>query len=271
MRVMERQTPRAASLAEIERLRIRALADSVSGVCLAGAPAVRTAPNGLADIMRRGGRGHNLGVSGGLTLTKNSAAFTPPRLDTTMRSVRTGTRVEHYARVQRTTSHDATHDCFYPGPGDHLRPGMTQQIGGRTYNHYWRVSPQVSTLLRRGEQEHLDDALRAYQLTYQLIENTINALAAGREFGPATTPFEATRLAQAELARRLPAQLGTNPANWVRVLDRLLTQTRTRDTNGWHALDIDPPQTIGNRIIHPVVTTSTTRIGQVPSSRVVNY
>jgi len=247
------------------------MASRQDGVAIfrAGTPSARRPPNGLADIMRRGGQ-TALGVSGGLTLTKNAAAFTAPRFTTTTTHRRSGYRVEHFAAVQRTTSTDATHECFYPAPGQHLRPGMTQRIAGRTVNHYWDVSPQISTLIRNGEQEHLDDALRAYQLTYQCVENAINALA-GRQFGPANTPAEATELARRALAQSLPRQLGTDAANWARVLGRLLRQTQTRDSNGWHSLDIGPPRTRGNMILHPVTATSRTRIGRVPSSQVVNY
>ena len=147
---------------------------------------------------------------------------------------------------------------------------MTQKIGGRLFVHYWRISPNMSALIRRGEEEHLADAQRAYDLTYRLIADTINALV-GRRFGPARTPSDATNLAEAELARRLPRQLGTNPATWVAMLNRLLDLTKIRDTQGWHAVSADPPQTLGDRIIHPVATTQTTKIGRVPSSQIVNY
>ena len=147
---------------------------------------------------------------------------------------------------------------------------MSQRLGGRTVNHYWDISPQISTLIRNGEQEHLDDALRAYQLTYQCVETAVNSLV-GRQFGPANTPAEATELARQALAQILPRQLGTDPANWVRMLARLLTRTQARDSSGWHALDIGPPRTRGNMILHPVTTTTRTRIGRVPSAQVVNY
>src|SRR5262245_52658629 len=161
---------RPLSLAAIQALaatssRIRSLV-----VARAGTPESRAAASGMADILRRGGPG-SLGPSGGLTLIKSAAAFTAPRFVTTNQVQRSGSSVEHYAVVQRTTSSDATHESFYPGSGDHQRPGMTQVIGGRTYNHYWRVSQQVSDLIRQGEQEHLADALRAYELTYKLVED----------------------------------------------------------------------------------------------------
>jgi hypothetical protein len=256
-------------LARLQILATRAAEITEPLVVHAGAPASRGAPAGMGDILRRGAGG-SLGTSGGLTLIKSAAAFTAPRFVTVNQVNRSGSRVEHYAVVQRTSPGDATHESFYPAAGDHQRPGMTQVIEGRTYNHYWRVSQQVSDLIKQGEQEHLDDARRAYELTYKLIGDAINALATQR-FGPASTPAEAERMAEAALARKLPSQLGTNPATWVQVLDRLLGQTKTRDTKGWHALSIDPEITVNNMIIHPVSTTPTTQIGRVPSSQVVNY
>ena len=229
------------------------------------------APNGLGRIISRtGGGSTTLGTTGGLTLVKNAAAFTTPSFTTQNSSVRQDNVVNHFAQVQPTTSVDVIHECFYPGPGDHERPGMTQRIGSRVYTHYWRISQQISDLIRRGEEEHLEDSQRAYELTYKLITDTINSMV-GQRFGPAQTPAEATRLAEAELARRLPEQLGTDPRNWVEVLNRLLGQTQERDRNAWHAITTDPPKTIGTRIIHPVATTASTRIGQVSSSEVVKY
>jgi len=46
----------------------------------------------------------------------------------------------HYAVIQQTSFTDATHECFYPAAGDHQRPGMSQQVEGRTYDHYWRIT-----------------------------------------------------------------------------------------------------------------------------------
>jgi hypothetical protein len=147
---------------------------------------------------------------------------------------------------------------------------MTQRIGGKVFDHFWRISQQVSVLMRRGEEEHLADAERAYNLTYKLIADTINSMA-GHRCGPASNPREAERLAEAELAKRLPSQLGTDPRNWVETLNRLLVQTKERDRKGWHSIIIGPEFTEGNKIIHPVDTTESTRIGEVPSSDVVSY
>jgi hypothetical protein len=236
---------------------------------MAGTATLQAAPGGMSEIVRRTGLS-TLGSTGGLTQTRSAAAFSPPVFRTRNAAERRGTTVEHFAEVERTAARDATHECFYPGAGDHLRPGMTQQIGGGTFTHYWRVSPQMSALIRQGEEEHLADAARAFALTYQLVADTINALV-GRRFGPASTPAAAQAIAEAELARRIPAALGVDPARWVSVLDRLLLQTKSRDQQGWHAVATGPPVTEGTRIVHPLMTVPGTRIGTVPSSQVVNY
>lgn len=253
----------------IQRLVAQAVASVEDIPAFAGTASVQPAPNGLGTIITKSGSA-TLGSTGGLTLIKNAAAFTIPSFTTQNSVLRQGSTVQHYAQVQRTTAGDATHACYYPGPGDHVRPGMTQRIGRQLYTHFWRISPQLSDLIRRGEEEHLADAQRAYELTYKLIADTINAMV-GQRFGPAHTPAEAHRLAEAKLANRLPRPLGTDPRNWVAVLNRLLGQTQERDRRNWHAISTDPPQTLGNRIIHPVVTTASTRIGQVPSIQVVGY
>src|SRR5262245_17729167 len=260
-------TPVPCALEKTTRLARDASDDRHLHVYRAGIPTPQNPPNGLASI-RRQGAGGGIGVTGGLTLVPNAAAFQIPVFRTENVVVRNGNQVQHFAVVQRTTSSDVSIQSLYPAPGDHLR--TTQRIGNVTYTHYWRISPQVSQLIQRGEQEHLDDALRAYTLTYKLIADQINMLA-GQRFGPAATPGDATQLAEAALARQLPLELGVDPANWVRVFDRLLLATKTRDTNGWHSLRNDPSRTEGTRIIEPVVPEATTRIGQVSSSQVVRY
>lgn len=256
---------------------LTAITDAVNGATgepslhahFAGSPARQDAPNGLASLAAHSSSS-SAAALGGLTLTSNAAAFTPPAFVTRNVPARNGHQVAHYAEVQPTAAGDVVHDSFYLGPGRHLRPAFTQTINGRTVRHYVQVTPALSALIRRGEQEHLDDARRAYELTYGLIAAQINALV-GQRFGPANTPADAEQLAATTLTRRLPQQLGINPATWVRLLDLLLRATGLRDKNGWHALDYGPPQERGNRIIYTLAVTSTTAIGQVPSTDVVNY
>jgi hypothetical protein len=265
---------RAVSLGAIQRLAVQAVASTEGIPAFAGTATVKAAPNGLATIIKSSGSGSagstGLGATGGLTQIKNAAAFTIPSFNTKNSVDRQGSTIHHYAQVQKTTSDDADHPCYYPGPGDHVRPGMTQRIGGQVYTHYWRISRQVSQLIRQGEEEHLADAQRAYELTYKLIADTINSMVNVR-FGPAGSPAEADTLAEAELAKRLPKELGTDPRKWVAVLNRLLEQTKERDRRGWHTINVDPEQTEGNKIIHPVVMEASARIGKVSSSQVVQY
>lgn len=256
-------------MARLQRLSEGASRRSDRIIIRAGSRAIQQAPNGLASILRKSGTA-TLGTTGGLTLIENAAAFTAPTFTTRTSSTREGSQVRHYAEVLPTSSADVTHESYYPGPGDHLRPGMKQIIDGRVFYHYWRISDKMSSLIRRGEEEHLADAARAYNITYKLIADTINGMV-GKQFGPASTPYEAERLAEAELAKRLPADLGTDPRKWAQVLDRLLLQTQQRDRKGWHSISIDPEITEGTKILHPVSVTATTSIGMSKSTSVVNY
>jgi hypothetical protein len=260
----------AVTMDRLQQIAAHALADGSIAIARAGTATAQQPPQGLAAILRKGGSTGSLGVTGGLVLIKNSAAFTTPFLVMQVSAVRKGGDVQYHAKMQRTRSSDATHACYYPGWGDHVRPGMTQRIGKQTFTHYWRVSEPLSALLRRGEQEHLADLDRAYALTYKLITDTINSMAA-MSFGPAPTRQEAENLAKAALAKRLPKQLGANPRNWAAVLDRLLLQTKKRDRSGWHAVTVGPSLTEGSKIIWPLMKTAATRIGSVASSKVVNY
>ncbi len=231
---------------------------------------MKPAPNGMSEIEAAANQA-SLGSTGGVTLIPNAAAFVAPLFQTSNAPRRVNNAWQHFAQVQRTVANDVTHQSFYPGVGDHIRTGMTFTEGGITYQYYWRVSKEMSELIRQGEQEHLDDAQRAFDLTYGLIAKTVNDLAAGPPFGPATTPAAAAQMAKDALAKALPAALGPEPRDWVRILDKLLLMTRTRDQKQWHAITTGPPVREGNRAIVPVMPDSSTQIGKIPSSQVVNY
>jgi hypothetical protein len=266
---MNRPAPRVLPLSDIQTIARLARNSSDCLLLFAGVTVSVIPPDGMSEILRRGGFGE-LGTSGGITLIKNAAAFTVPRLNTLNTNKRVGNKVDHFATVQSTVANDVVHDSFYPEPGDHIRPGMTRQEGSRTFQYYWRVSQDMSDLIRQGEQEHLNDARRAFELTYQLIGNAINSLA-GTPVGPAATPYAAQQLAEAALAQILPSQLGGGPATWVQVLDRLLQQSKARDTKQWHGLSTGPPVTEGDKVFLPVMLGQMTKIGLVPSSQIVNY
>lgn len=262
------QVPRQASLQEVSQQSSQAANQGQLTPLFAGAPARKNPPGGITYIVGRSGSS-SLGSTAGLTLRKNAAAFTAPVFQTTNRHQRVNGRNQHFATVLPTQTADVIHESFYPGPGLHNYP-MASQPATQQYQYFYRISRSLSNLIRLGEQEHLDDLQRAYELTYGLIARIINQMS-GREFGPANTPYEADQLAARELARLLPAVLGNQPRNWPVMLDRLLNMTERRDREGWHSLSNGPPITRGRRVIYPLQQEPTFNVGQVPSSQVVNY
>ncbi len=259
-----------APLSGIEDIARQAIRRGDVLLLFAGSPAMKPAPDGMSQIVDSANQG-SLGSTGGLTLIPNAAAFVTPLFQTANAPRRVNNAWQHFAQVQRTVANDVTHQSFYPGAGDHVRKGMTYTEGNVTYQYYWRVSQAMSDLIRQGEQEHLDDAKRAFDLSYGLAAKTINDMAAGPPFGPASTPAAAAQMARDALARALPTALGSEPRDWVRVLDKLLLMTRTRDLKQWHAITTEPEVREGNRVIIPVKPDSSTQIGKIPSSQVVNY
>lgn len=237
---------------------------SAGGIlCFSGTPLVKPAPMGMQEILQARNQ-TNVSQAVGLTRIKNAVAFTAPAFETKTWFQRSGSSVRHFATVLRTSSQDITHVSFYPAPGLHQKP----RAKGQRQPEFWEITEEFSELVRQGEQEHLDDARRAYELTYKCVENEINKLA-GRHFGPASTPGEATEMAAAELARQLPKQLGAHPANWVAALERLLGMTELRDKNLWHAVSTDSIREEGGKVIERLKPAAFFRVGLVPSSQVV--
>lgn len=74
---------------------------------MAGTATIQEAPGGMSDIVRRTGLS-TLGSTGGLTLTKSAAAFTPPAFRTRNVAERRGPTVDPFAEVERTAARDAT-------------------------------------------------------------------------------------------------------------------------------------------------------------------
>jgi hypothetical protein len=251
---------------EIALLAERAAQDPSLFVFCAGSPTPLSPPGGLAEILLKGKAGNKM--IPGVTPIKNAAAFRAPAFATTNTHEVDGFKRLHYAVVQRTQAEDVVHESYYAAPGDHLQPGKVEMVEGRRYARYWRITQDMSEMIRRGEQEHLDDAKRAFELTYKKIADEINALT-DQKFGPADNPQGADQLALAALAARLPPQLGTNPANWVRVLDRLLGQSVARDTKGWHYMEIGEVLTERDKILDVVKPSTFANIG-VACSKVVN-
>lgn len=235
---------------------------------MSGSPVVKPAPNGLKFIVKAWGS-QGFGKPGGLTQFKSN--LIAPKFSVTKEHKKIGYKREHYAVVMKTLSEDATHQCYYPGHGDHIWPGLVPvRKGGKTYTYYLHVSKQMSELIKKGEQEHLDDARLAFELTYKLVADIINSLA-GNRFGPSSNPTAAYQLAEAEVAKKLPKAFKGNWRSFPGEYARLLNMTETRDKKGWHALANGPLKTLDqqSKIVAEVIKDRTTKIGTVPPKTLI--
>jgi hypothetical protein len=262
------RVPVAAAPAEIAERARTAEADPNVTLVFAGVPQKQDPPGGMQFIAKQPGEWGLGGQPAGYTSIKGAAAFTPPNFATQMSAEKDGFKRHYFVEVRSTTATDVEHASYYPGPGTHDNATSEQKDG--TYHYYWTITDKISELIRKGEQEHLNDAKRAYDLTYGLIAKEINAMV-GKRFGPAETPAAAEQLAQAELIRRLPAALGSDPLNWFNVLETMLGMTTQRDKTHLH--DLIPGKAVdrGKTLYIPLVTTEQTSIDQVPSDQIVNY
>jgi hypothetical protein len=259
-------SPHAASLPDIARAAIAAPLGTL--VARAGVPSPHEAPDGYRSIAAQRPRG-SLGSSLGLTLVKGSAAFTPPQWLPDAKPKRGPGGTVWQPSVASTTATDVEHESMYPSAGDHDRfADAFQVIDGRKWHHVLRITEDQSDKIKRGEQEHLDDAALAFRLTYGHLADAINEIA---QLDLPAAPSRAAALTSLvdALAARVPAVLGTDPAKWPDILDRLLDATVDRDTNHWHDVTVldGKHETRTGKIVWPL-DLSSLRLGTA-SSRVV--
>jgi hypothetical protein len=260
------QKPEPSSVAQIENLAGSASSGKTVAVSLAGKPVAKGPEGGMAEILSKSSGG-TIGVAGGLTIAYDD--FKEPKLKVDVESKGEGEKEQFFAKIQSTSTKDAVHDSYYPGPGLHKRPGMTQTVGDKTFQYYWKIKPKIAQLIKKGEQEHLNDHKRAFELTYGRVTKTINKLA-DKKIGPAKTAAAAKKKALARLAKALPAKLGVSPEKWHKTLIRLLKATEHRDRKQWHALDSEGPmKTVDTKRITVVGKARTTKIGKVLPKKVV--
>jgi hypothetical protein len=248
----------------------------------AGVTTSQAPPGGLNAILAASAAASpssSLGDPAGWTGIKMAGAFVSPNFTTTwIRPPKPGG--DHFVVVDPpVASPDAVHDSFYPAPGDHRWGSGTVPGPGATkkpYTAWQRVTKDVSALIQRGEKEHLDDAKRAYDLTYGLITATIAAMT-GQKFGPAKTPTEAEQLATAAFDAKLPPALSVKQPGyrlaWLNMLETLLKQSKLRDEKKWHDLVRGKPLVEGDRYVYPLETTKKTSIANENEKgvEVVNY
>jgi hypothetical protein len=236
----------------------------------AGTAAAQAVPGGMNAIQA------NEPSAAGYTGIKMAGAFVTPNFTTTwIRPAKPGE--DHFVTVDPpVASPDAVHDSLFPAEGDH-RWG-TQTVPGKDkdkpYTAWHRVSGTMSTLIQKGENEHLSDAKRAYDITYGLITTAIAGLA-GQRFGPAKTPAAAEQLATDAFDATLPTPLSVKlpgfRGRWLAMLETLLHQSKLRDLREWHNIEHGKPLVEGDRYVYPLQTTAKTSIENVTSAQLVNY
>ncbi len=159
-------------------------------------------------------------------------------------------RIAHTERVD-TTWHvkpgsvrltPPDHEVWWPAPGRHRigEYGRGSQI--------LEVTEDWSAKLLVGENEHVADNDRAWEMTRGRVASVINEMAAGDDFTGATVD-EARAAAWAAFKRRLPAPMrpeGDQPTNEAQeakwgyepdrtIFRRMMRVTRqARDLSGWH-------------------------------------
>lgn len=224
-------------------------------------------PDGAREIMETG--------SGGTRgLTRTSYVANPP-IFRTARVEQTGGTWSTRPNEIRLPSLD--HEVFYPAPGRHrLRD---YGAGG----HFLQVTEAWSGKLLQGEEEHVDDTDRAWEMTWGRIAGVINEMAAGTAFTGATAD-EARAAAWRAFVGRLPEALRpagdtatteAQEAKWgaedtTTIFRRMMRETqRARDASGWHTPDQNLMAMEGDSRVDELAV-GHSRIGEVPSQRLMS-
>lgn len=226
----------------------------------------REPPDGAREIMDAGGGGTR-----GLTRTRYVA--NPPIF-------RIG-RVEQADGAWTAKPVDVNlpsldHTVSWPAAGRHrLRPyGEGSQI--------LEVSEEWSSRILQGEDEHVGDIDRAWDMTWGRVAAVINAMAAGAPCRGATAD-EARAAAWRTFRGRLPAPLrpesdtpdaAAQEAKWGAdapgtIFSRLMAESqRARDHSGWHTPDQNLKEMEGSDRIDEL-SVGRSRIGEVPPDQLM--
>lgn len=193
-------------------------------------------PGGVREI------GEAAGSPGNRGLTRSTYVANPPIFRIGRTEQVGGTWNVKPAEV-RLPSLD--YEVFWPAPGRH-------RVGAYgSGNHLLQVSEDWSNRLLAGENEHVADTDRAWEMTWGRVASAINAMASGAPSTGATADA-ARDAAWQEFRRRLPEPMrptGDTPtveaqeAKWgpddaATIFRRMMGETRrVRDLSGWHTPD----------------------------------
>lgn len=100
-------------------------------------------------------------------------------------------------------------------------------------DYYWRLTPQMSDKVRKGEIEHCEDGKRAFQLSFERYAQAV------REVASVEFPGKNVPACQTETLKRLKEKIGIEVPQWKPVADCLFDKTLERD-KAWHKVDPDP-------------------------------
>jgi hypothetical protein len=134
------------------------------------------------------------------------------------------------------------------------------------------------------ELEHSNDHKHAYKISLKEAEKVLRWYVVGRNFGPKPTQAAAEQMVLDRIQRRLTHnQLGTDKTQWGAKYRMLSLKTLGRDDKGWHSFDTGNRREVSEykgtgaakvkvvtKVIYDIVK-GTTRIGRVPSRRVIKY
>jgi hypothetical protein len=161
----------------------------------------------------------------------------PPKLEVS--TTKRGT--DHVATVKQTTIPALTSSAVAAPAGSYNRGRQPFRINGKPkqYKITLVISDAIHREIVRGEQEHLDDYQRAWDLSYKRAGNAVNAQA-GTEF-TGRTKNAAIKAAKDAVKATLPDYL-KNPAKWGARMTQLAAMSQKyRDAKNTHTwLPISP-------------------------------
>ena len=227
------------------------------------------------------------GFPGTLGLTTVTNAFVGPKFDINLAERQkvssspsiggfiewaTGTGpTEWVATVNATSSTDATHPCVSSPAGEHKTGTKMVNVKGTptAYDTYLKITPAYAGKIWAAEDEHLSDALLAYNLSLKKAADEVNKLV-----GPmwvADTKADAKAGPEGRLRAAMPAKLGIDPAVWRTAVWQLCLMTISgRDNLGYHTFytSEQAPDHAGKKVVS-TLTDGTTQIGTHTSASVV--
>ena len=220
------------------------------------------APQGLANIRKRHGPSaiaHTTGKIHGM----------PPLFKAEPGDDGKGGRT---AKVRRANTRPPDHDVELPGIGRH-------DVGAYgKFRHIVAIDDDWAGRLKVGEQEHVDDETIAWQVTWKVIADAINAVADGKPV-PGKTDEDAAKAAWSRVLAKLPAYLHPKDASESAQTERwdyvkgspvkwlIDTSKRVRDVEEkWHFPTYNPehPNTKRDMVDRPAIGQTTKIPGKVP-------